>query len=143
MRTDKGKWRLTSQSSFWQVCYSILILVFLTTCLKNTDPFHFLFSTGILKLWNMMPNEIQVQTNNFVEVSPASARVDMNTNFQKCFKYMIGLGVLLFILILVFSMTFMKDNETETLKQCLPGHYKFPDCIRKSINQPIWIFLWS
>ena len=79
----------------------------------------------------MKPNKIQVQTNNFVEVSPASARVDMNTNFQKCFKYMIGLGVLLFILILVFSMTFMNNDETETLKQCLPGHYKFPDCIRK------------
>ena len=84
----------------------------------------------------MNPNEIEVQTNNFVEVSTA-ARVHMNVNFQKILKYIVGLGVLLFVLILVISMTFLNNDESETLKQCLPGHYKFPDCIRKSINQPI------
>ena len=86
------------------------------------------------------PNEIKVQTNNFVEVS-AAARVHTNVNFQKFLKYIIGLGVLLFVLILVVSMTFLNNDESETLKQCLPGYYKFPDCIRKSTNQPIGIFL--
>ena len=83
----------------------------------------------------MNPNEIEVQTNNFVEVS-TTARVHM-VNFQKFLKYIVGLGVLLFVLILVISMTSLNNDESETLKQCLPGHYKFPDCIRKSTNQPI------
>ena len=82
----------------------------------------------------MNPNEIEVQTNNFVEVSAvsAAARVHTNVNFQKFLKYIIGLGVLLFVLILVISMTSLNNDESETLKQCLPGYYKFPDCIRKS-----------
>ena len=104
--------------------------------------FPFQYWNWTLNIWNMNPNEIEVQTNNFVEVSTA-ARVHMNVDFQKFLKYIIGLGVLLFVLILVISMTSLNNDESETLKQCLPGHYKFPDCIRKSTNQPIWIFLWS
>ena len=44
-----------------------------------------------------------------------------------------------FILILVIVMGFKNDDETKTLKQCLTGYYKFPDCISK-YNEPILIW---
>ena len=78
------------------------------------------------------PGEIQVQHNNFIE-EVSTGKVERKISFEKIFKVLVFLGCLLFvlILILVIVMGFKQSDETETLKQCLPGHYKFPDCISK------------
>ena len=78
---------------------------------------------------NMHPTEIQVKTNNLVEVS--TGRVERKCTPEKIFKYFIFMGCLLFILILVISLGLKHSGETETVKQCLAGYYNFPECISK------------
>ena len=78
---------------------------------------------------NMHPAEIQVKTNNLVEVS--TGRVERKCTPEKIFKYLIFLGCLLFFLILAISLGLKHSGETETVKQCLAGYYNFPDCISK------------
>ena len=78
---------------------------------------------------NMHPAEIQVKTNNLVEVS--TDRVERKCTPQKIFKYLIFMGCLLFILVTVIFLGLKHSGETETLKQCLEGYYNFPWCISK------------
>ena len=78
---------------------------------------------------SMHPAEIQVKTNNLVEVS--TGRVERKCTPEKIFKYLIFLGCLLFFLILAIILGLIYSGETETLKQCLPGYYNFPECISK------------
>ena len=78
---------------------------------------------------SMHPAEIQVKTNNLVEVS--TGRVERKCTPEKIFKYFIFMGCLLFLLILVISLGLKHSGETETVKQCLAGYYNFPDCISK------------
>ena len=78
---------------------------------------------------NMHPAEIQVQTNNLVEVS--TEKVKGKCTPEKLFKYLIFMGCLLFLLITVIILGLKHSGETETIKQCLPGHYMFPYCISK------------
>ena len=74
----------------------------------------------------MSPNEIQVQE---VEVSTGGlSKLKIN---EKVLKWLLFLGVFLFLLIGGLYMVFKPSDETETPKQCLPGHYGFPDCISK------------
>ena len=68
-------------------------------------------------------------SDNYIEV--ASGKVKLKINLQKIFKGFIITACLSFILILVIVMGFKYDGETKTLKQCLTGYYKFPDCISK------------
>ena len=78
---------------------------------------------------NMHPAEIQVKTNNLVEVS--TGRVERKCTPEKLFKYLIFMGCLLFILVTVIFLGLKHSGETETLKQCLSGYYNFPECISK------------
>ena len=78
---------------------------------------------------NMLPAEIQVKTNNLVEVS--TGRVEQKCTPEKIFKYLIFMGCLLFILVTVIILGLKHSGETETLKQCLSGYYNFPECISK------------
>ena len=74
----------------------------------------------------MSPNEIQVQE---VEVSTGGlSKLKIN---EKVLKWLLFLGVFLFLLIGGLYMGFKPSDESETPKQCLPGHYGFPDCISK------------
>ena len=77
----------------------------------------------------MHPVEIQVKTNNLVEVS--TEKVKGKCTPEKLFKYLIFMGCLLFLIITVIILGLKHSGETETVKQCLPGHYNFPDCISK------------
>ena len=77
----------------------------------------------------MHPVEIQVKTNNLVEVS--TGRDERKCTPEKLLKYLIFMGCLLFILVTVIFLGLKHSGETETLKQCLPGYYKFPHCISK------------
>ena len=86
-------------------------------------------STTIGPGGNMHPAEIQVQTNNLVEVS--TEKVKGKCTPEKLFKYLIFMGCLLFLLITVIILGLKHSGETETIKQCLPGHYMFPYCISK------------
>ena len=74
-------------------------------------------------------SETPSDSDNYLEV--ASGRVKLKINLQKIFKWFIIMVCLSFILILVIVMGFKYDGETKTLKQCLTGYYKFPDCISK------------
>ena len=74
-------------------------------------------------------SETPSDSDNYLEV--ASGRVKLKINLQKIFKGFIIMVCLSFILILVIVMGFKNDDETKTLKQCLKGYYKFPDCISK------------
>ena len=58
--------------------------------------------------------------NNFLEVP--TGRVSLKNKLQKVFKGCIVLGCLSLALILVIFVGFRNDDETETIKQCLPGH---------------------
>ena len=78
---------------------------------------------------NMHPAEIQVKTNNLVEAS--TGRVERKCTPEKIFKYLIFMGCLLFILVTVIILGLKHSGETETIKQCLPGHYMFPYCESK------------
>ena len=78
---------------------------------------------------NMHPAEIQVQTNNLVEVS--TEKVKGKCTPEKLFKYLIFMGCLFFILVTVIILGLKHSGETETLKQCLSGYYNFPECISK------------
>ena len=78
---------------------------------------------------NKHPAEIQVKTNNLVEVS--TGRVEGKFTPEKIFKYLIFMGCLLFILVTVIILGLKHGGETETLKQCLAGYYNFPECISK------------
>ena len=78
---------------------------------------------------NKNPAEIQVQTNNLIEVSTGSVIRKCTT--EKLFKYLIFMGCLLFLLITVIILGLKHSGETETLKQCLPGYYNFPECKSK------------
>ena len=78
---------------------------------------------------NMHPAEIQVKTNNLVEAS--TGRVERKCTPEKIFKYLIFMGCLLFILVTVIILGFKHSGETDTVKQCLPGYYNFPECISK------------
>ena len=82
-------------------------------------------------------SETPSDSDNYLEV--ASGRVKLKINLQKIFKWFIIMVCLSFILILVIVMGFKYDGETKTLKQCLKGYYKFPDCISK-YNEPILIW---
>ena len=78
---------------------------------------------------NTHPSEIQVKTNNLIEVS--TGRVEGKCTPEKIFKYLIFMGCLLFLLITVIILGLKHSGETETLKQCLPGYYNFPECKSK------------
>ena len=78
---------------------------------------------------NMHPAEIQVKTNNLVEV--ATGGDERKCTPEKRFKYLIFMGCLLFLLITGISLGLKHSGETETLKQCLAGYYNFPWCISK------------
>ena len=78
---------------------------------------------------NLHPTEIQVKTNNLVEVS--TGRDERKCTPEKLLKYLIFMGCLLFLIITVIILGFKHSSETDTLKQCLPGYYNFPECIRK------------
>ena len=78
---------------------------------------------------NMHPVEIQVKTNNLVEVS--TGRDERKCTPEKLLKYLIFMGCLLFLLITGIILGIKHSGETETLKQCLPGYYSFPECISK------------
>ena len=77
----------------------------------------------------MYPAIIQVRTNNLVEVS--RGRVKRKCTLEKRFKYLILMFCFLFLLITGISLGIKHSGETETLKQCLPGYYSFPECISK------------
>ena len=77
----------------------------------------------------MYPAIIQVRTNNLIEVS--RGRVKRKCTLEKRFKYLIFMGCFLFLLITGISLGIKHSGETETLKQCLPGYYSFPECISK------------
>ena len=64
--------------------------------------------------------------NNFLEVP--TGRVSLKNKLQKVFKGCIVLGCLSLALILVIFVGFKNDDETETIKQCLPGHYNLSTC---------------
>ena len=78
---------------------------------------------------NMHPAEIQVKTNNLVEVSIGG--VERKCTPEKLFRCLILMGCLLFLLILAIILGLKHSGETETLKQCLSGYYNFPECISK------------
>ena len=78
---------------------------------------------------NMHPAESQVKTNNLVEVS--RGRVKKKMTLEKRFKYLILMFCFLFLLITGISLGLKHSGEPETLKQCLPGYYNFPECISK------------
>ena len=79
---------------------------------------------------NMHPPEIQVkQTNNLIEVSTGGVKGKCTP--EKLFKYLVFLFCLLFLLITGIILGLKHSGETETIKQCLPGHYMFPYCISK------------
>ena len=78
---------------------------------------------------NMHPAEIQVKTNNLVEVS--TGRVERKCTPEKIFKYLIFMGCLLFLLVTVIILGLKHSGDTDIVKQCLPGYYNFPECIRK------------
>ena len=77
----------------------------------------------------MYPAIIQVRTNNLIEVS--RGRVKRKCTLEKRFKYLILMFCFLFLLITGISLGIKHSGETETLKQCLPGYYNFPDCKSK------------
>ena len=77
----------------------------------------------------MYPAIIQVRTNNLIEVS--RGRVKRKCTLEKRFKYLILMFCFLFLLITGISLGIKHSGETETVEQCLPGHYNFPDCISK------------
>ena len=77
----------------------------------------------------MYPAIIQVRTNNLIEVS--RGRVKRKCTLEKRFKYLIFMFCFLFLLITGISLGIKHSGETETLKQCLPGYYSFPECISK------------
>ena len=77
----------------------------------------------------MHPVEIQVKTNNLVEVS--TGRDERKCTPEKLLKYLIFMGCLLFLIITVIILGLKHSGETETLKQCLPGYYNFPECKSK------------
>ena len=70
--------------------------------------------------------EIQVQNNNFLEVSTGRF-FKWNINYEWLFKRLIFLGVVLFLLIGGLYLGFKHSED----KGCLPGEYKFPYCISK------------
>ena len=72
---------------------------------------------------------IQVRTNNLVEVS--RGRVKRKCTLEKRFKYLVLMFCFLFLLISGISLGLKHSGEPETLKQCLPGYYNFPECIGK------------
>ena len=78
---------------------------------------------------NMHPAEIQVKTNNLVEVS--TGRDERKCTPEKLLKYLIFMGCLLFLIITVIILGLKHSGETDVVKQCLPGYYNFPECIRK------------
>ena len=78
---------------------------------------------------NMHPAEIQVKINNLVEV--LTGRDELKCTPEKLLKYLIFMGCLLFLLITGIILGIKHSGETETLKQCLPGYYSFPECISK------------
>ena len=78
---------------------------------------------------NMYPAEIQVKTNNLFEVS--TERVKRKCTPEKLFNYFIFLVCLMFLLIMVITLGLKHSGQTETVKECLPGYYNFPECIRK------------
>ena len=78
---------------------------------------------------NRYPAEIQVKTNNLVEGS--TVRVERKCTPEKIFKYLIFMGCLLFILVTVIILGLKHSGDTDTVKECLPGYYNFPECIRK------------
>ena len=78
---------------------------------------------------NKHPAEIQVQTNNLIEVSTGS--VERKCTPEKLFKYLIFMGCLLFLLVTVIILGLKHSGETETLKQCSAGYYNFPECLSK------------
>ena len=78
---------------------------------------------------NMYPAEIQVKTNNLFEVS--TERVKRKCTPEKLFNYFIFLVCLMFLLIMVITLGLKHSGQTETDKECLPGYYNFPECIRK------------
>ena len=78
---------------------------------------------------NMHPAEIQVKTNNLVEVSTGG--VERKCTPEKIFKYLIFMGCLLFILVTVIFLGLKHSGDTDTVKECLPGYYNFPECISK------------
>ena len=77
----------------------------------------------------MYPAIIQVRTNNLIEVS--RGRVKRKCTLEKRFKYLILMFCFLFLLISGISLGIKHSGEPETLKQCLPGYYNFPECISK------------
>ena len=78
---------------------------------------------------NMHPAESQVKTNNLVEVS--TGRDERKCTPEKLLKYLIFMGCLLFLIITVIILGLKHSGETDAVKQCLPGYYNFPECIRK------------
>ena len=74
----------------------------------------------------MSLNEIQVQ-----EVEVSTGRGFKLKITEKLLKWLLFLGVFLILLIGGLYMGFKPSDESETPKQCLPGHYGFPDCISK------------
>ena len=78
---------------------------------------------------NMHHAEGQVKTNNLVEA--ATGGDERKCTPEKLLKYLIFMGCLLFLLITGISLGLKHSGETETLKQCLPGYYSFPECISK------------
>ena len=78
---------------------------------------------------NMHPAEIQVKTNNLVEVS--TGRDERKCTPEKLLKYLIFMGCLLFLLITVIILGLKHSGDTDTVKECLSGYYNFPECISK------------
>ena len=78
---------------------------------------------------NMHPAEIQVKTNNLVEVS--TGEVERKCTPEKLFKYLIFMGCLLFLIITVIILGLKHSGDTETLKQCSAEYYNFPECLSK------------
>ena len=76
---------------------------------------------------NMYPAESQVKPNNLVEVSTGGDKQKCTP--EKIFKYVIFMGCLMFLLILVITLGLKHSGETETVQQCFPGYYNFPECI--------------
>ena len=81
---------------------------------------------------NLYPAEIQVKTNNLIEVSTERVkRKCTHCTPEKLFKYFIFLVTLMFLLIMVITLGLKHSGQTETVKECLPGHYMFPYCKSK------------
>ena len=78
------------------------------------------------------PAEIQVNTNNLVEVSTERVkRKCRECTPEKLFNYFIFLVCLMFLSITFISLGLKHSGQTEKVKECLPGHYMFPYCKSK------------